>query len=110
MQFNYLITDQVIIPFFIIFFVIVSFASVSVVKGAIFKPVIALLMAFTLLILFTDLQSNEELLRKNYPFDGVIFPTIEVIEITMPVIFVEVVETGVITGGYEHEENTHHSI
>ena len=109
MQFNYLITDQVIIPFFIILFVFTAYGGIEMALGHFFRPLTAIILVFALLILFTDLRS-EELLRSKLSFNGVITPTIEVVEITMPVIFVEIVESGVITGGYEHEENTHHSI
>jgi len=101
MQFNYLITDQVIIPVVIILLVLVSYAVVEALDGRLFKPVVALVIASALLILFTDLQWNEKLLRSQASFDGVIYPTIETVETTMPVIFVEIAETGVITGGYD---------
>jgi hypothetical protein len=109
MQFNYLITDQVIIPFFIILFVFTAYGGIEMALGHFFRPLTAIVLVFALLILFTDLRT-EELLRSRSSFNGVITPEIEYIETTMPVIFTEIVETGVITGGYEHEENTHHSI
>lgn len=109
MQFNYLITDQVIIPFFIILFVFTAYGGIEMALGHFFRPLTAIILVFALLILFTDLRT-EELYRSKLSFNGVITPTVETVETTMPVIFVEITEIGVITGGYEHEENTHHSI
>jgi len=103
MQFNYLIIEQVIIPFYTILFVFFAFVTVEVVRGYFLRPLVVFLAAIALLILFTDLRRSTEYTRMNFSFDGVIYPTIETIETTMPVIFVEIVETGVITGGCYHE-------
>lgn len=105
MDVYYHMTEQVIIPFFIILFVFTAFGAVELLRGNFLRTSVAIFLVFALLILFTDLRSEGKYLRENYSFNGVIHPEIEVVEITMPVIFVEICNTGVITGGYDEVRN-----
>ena len=98
----YLMTEQVIIPFYIILAVFFLYTVVEVLRGYFLRPLVVFITAMALLILFTDLRSNYEFARANNSFDGVIYPTIETVEITMPVVS-DV--TGVITGGYDEDRS-----
>lgn len=106
----YLMFEQVIIPSYVIFAVFFVFTAVEVIRGYFLRPLVVFFVAMALLILFTDLRREAEHFRSQVSFNGVITPEIEYIEVTMPVFFENVCNTGVITGGYEHEEDTHRSI
>jgi hypothetical protein len=79
------------------------FGSLLFLDGRKLRAIAIFAALFYLSILFTDLRTDIQLVRENFNFDGVIYPQIEGTIPTMPVFFVEVCNTGVITGGYENE-------
>ena len=101
----YLMFKQVIIPFYVILTVFFLYTAIEVLRGYFLRPLAVFIVAMALLILFTDLRREIKFTRTSFSFNGVIYPTVEADEITMPVVFTEVYETGVITGGYDEARN-----
>lgn len=74
-------------------------------EGKVIKGIVIFTVLFYFSILITDLRTDFRTVRDNFEFSGVIFPTVEAIEITMPVFFEEICNTGVITGGYNDDSS-----
>ena len=68
------------------------------------------IVVVSLTILLTDLRKEHDYASRNFNFNGVVYLELDEVKFNMPVLFDEICNTGVITGGYEDVENSIHSI